>query len=56
MSVERKATLAERKAGSYLLDIVCDAVVELDDGCRIDSPAQGLSCLWLHQGSPSNSL
>jgi hypothetical protein len=56
VSVERKATLAERKAVSYLLDIVYDAVVELDDGGRIDSPAQGLSCLWLHQGSPSNSL
>eukprot|EP00972_Heterocapsa_arctica_P082041 12091927-Heterocapsa_arctica.AAC.1 len=56
VSVERKATLAEREAVSSLLDIVCDAVVELNDDGKIDSPAQGLACLLLHHGSPSNSL
>eukprot|EP00972_Heterocapsa_arctica_P004364 648904-Heterocapsa_arctica.AAC.1 len=36
-SVERKATLV---AVSSLLDIVCDAVVELDDGGGIVSSAR----------------
>ena len=53
VNVERKATLAECEAVSGLLDIVCDAVVELDETGTIISPSPNLSNLLLLSGAPS---
>ena len=49
VSVERKATLAECEAVSGLLDIVCDAVVELDETGTIMSPSRNLANLLLSE-------
>ena len=53
VSVERKATLAECEAVSGLLDIICDAVVQLNETGTIISPSRNLSNLLLLSGAPS---